>query len=63
MILRKALVLQDEYFAKNYSSFLVFTGYYRRTSGIFVPAVKAGLNLTLSETPKTGFVMSRPIYE
>ena len=33
----KALVLQDECFGKNYSSFLDFTRNYKRTSGIFVP--------------------------
>ena len=31
------LVLQDECFGKNYSSFLDFTCNYERTSGIFVP--------------------------
>ena len=37
VILPKALVLQDECFGKNYSSFLDFTRNYKRTSGIFVP--------------------------
>ena len=32
----KALVLQDECFGKNYSSFLDFTRNYEPTSGIFV---------------------------
>ena len=36
-ILPKALVLQDECFGKNLSSFLDFTTNYKRTSGIFVP--------------------------
>ena len=31
------LILQDECFGKNYSSFLDFTCSYERTSGIFVP--------------------------
>ena len=31
------LVLQDECFGKNYSSFLDFTHNYERKSGIFVP--------------------------
>ena len=31
------LVLQDEYFGKNYSSFQDFSHNYERTSGIFVP--------------------------
>ena len=37
VILSKALVLQDECFGKNYSSFLYFTRNNQRTSGIFVP--------------------------
>ena len=37
VILPKALVLQNECFGKNYSSFLDFTLNYERTSGIFVP--------------------------
>ena len=37
VILPKALILQDECFGGNYSSFLVFTCNYKRTSGIFVP--------------------------
>ena len=37
VILHKALLLQDECFGKNYSSFLDFTRNYKRTSGIFVP--------------------------
>ena len=40
VILPKALVLQDECFGKNYSSFLDFTRNYERTSGVFVPWVK-----------------------
>ena len=37
VILPKALVLQDERFGKNYSTFLDVTHNYKRTSGIFVP--------------------------
>ena len=37
VILPKALVLQNECFGKNYSSFLDFTRSYEPTSGIFVP--------------------------
>ena len=37
VILPKALILQDEYFGKNYSSFLDFTRKFEQTSGIFVP--------------------------
>ena len=36
VILPKALVLQDECFGKNYSSFLDFTRNYEPPSGIFV---------------------------
>ena len=39
VILPKALVLQDECYGKNYSSFLDFTRNYERTSGIFVPCL------------------------
>ena len=35
--LPKVLVLQDECFGKNYSSFIDFTHNYKRKSGIFVP--------------------------
>ena len=37
IILPIALVLQDDCFGNNYSSFLDFTPNYERTSGIFVP--------------------------
>ena len=44
-ILPKALVLQDECFGKNYSSFLDFTSNYKRTSGIFVPWLFTGATM------------------
>ena len=40
VILPNALVLKDECFGKNYSSFLDFTRNYEWTSGIFVPCTE-----------------------
>ena len=40
VILPKALILQDDCFGRNYSSFLDFTRNYKQTSGIFCPLLK-----------------------
>ena len=45
VILRKALVLQDKCFGKNYSSFLDFTHNYEQTSEIFVHWLSYHLSL------------------
>ena len=49
VVLPKALVLQDEYFGKNYLSFLDFTRYYEQTSQIFVPCLNPQSNILQTE--------------
>ena len=46
VILPEALILKDDWFGKNYSSFVDFTRNYERTSDIFVPWV-CGLKIFL----------------
>ena len=61
-ILPKALILQDECFGKNYSSFLVFTCNHERTSGIFVPCHHAESKCIDSHKYKLSKFLSEACY-